>query len=76
MYETEVEKIKNNHEREIKELKEQFESRLNNLKDDDLDTLKKRLEDDIIKTHAKHKKIVSCLINEIYKLKKVILFNQ
>lgn len=65
-------KIENNHEREISELKEQFETRLNNLKDSDLETLTKRLEDDIIKTHAKHKKIVSYLFNEIHKLQKVI----
>lgn len=71
MYDTEVEKIKKHHEHEISELKEQFESRLNDLKDDELEILKKCLENDITKTQAKHKKIVSCLVNEIYKLKKV-----
>lgn len=73
LFETELEKIKNNHEHEICELKEQFERRLNDLKDCDLDTLTKRIEDDITKTQAKHKKIVSYLVNEIYKLKKVII---
>ncbi|XP_022168561.1 golgin subfamily A member 4-like [Myzus persicae] len=73
LFETELEKIKNNHENEICELKEQFERRLNDLKDCDLDTLTKRIEDDITKTHAKHKKIVSYLVNEIYKLKKTII---
>jgi len=72
LFETELETIKNNHEREICELKEQFERRLIDLKDCDLDTLTKRIEDDITKTHTKHKKIVSYLVNEIYKLKKVI----
>lgn len=73
LYETELDKIKNNHEHEIRELKEQFERHLNDLKDCDLDTLTKRIEDDITKTQTKHKKIVSYLVNEIYKLKKVIL---
>lgn len=73
LFETELEKIKNNHEHEICELKEQFERRLNDLKDCDLDTLTKRIEDDITKTQAKHKKIVSYLVNEIYKLKKTII---
>ncbi|XP_015379167.1 PREDICTED: putative leucine-rich repeat-containing protein DDB_G0290503 isoform X2 [Diuraphis noxia] len=73
LFETELVKIKNNHEHEICELKEQFEKRLNDLKDCDLDTLTKRIEDDITKTHAKHKKIVSYLVNEIYKLKKTII---
>ncbi|CAI6360394.1 unnamed protein product [Macrosiphum euphorbiae] len=73
LFETELETIKNNHEREICELKEQFERRLDELKDCDLDTFTKRIEDDITKTHAKHKKIVSYLVNEIYKLKKTII---
>ncbi|KAL4107286.1 hypothetical protein QTP88_017654 [Uroleucon formosanum] len=73
LFDTELEKIKSNHEHEICELKEQFERRLNDLKDCDIDTLTKRIEDDITKTHAKHKKIVSYLVNEIYKLKKTII---
>lgn len=73
LYETELDKIKNNHEHEIRELKEQFERHLNDFKDSDLDTLTKRIEDDITKTQTKHKKIVSCLFNEINKLKNVIL---
>lgn len=72
LFESELEKNKNNHEHEINELKDQFERRLNDLKDCDLDTFTKRIEDDITKTQAKHKKIVSYLINEIHKLKKVI----
>lgn len=72
LYDNELQNIRNKHEHEIYELKEQFERRLDELKDCDLDTLTKRIEDDISKTHAKHKKIVSYLVNEIYKLKKVL----
>lgn len=72
LYDNELENIRNKHGYEICELKEQFERRLDDLKDCDLDTLTKRIEDDISKTHTKHKKIVSYLVNEIYKLKKVI----
>ncbi|XP_050438776.1 putative leucine-rich repeat-containing protein DDB_G0290503 isoform X2 [Adelges cooleyi] len=72
-YQDELKKIKNKHEQEIEELRYQFESRLNDLKDCDLDTLTKRIEEDITKTQVKHKKIVSYLINEIYKLKKTII---
>lgn len=72
LYDNELENIRNKHGHEICELKEQFERRLDDLKDCDLDTLTKRIEDDISKTHTKHKKIVSYLVNEIYKLKKVI----
>lgn len=73
-YDGELDKINKKHDHEINELKEQFEKRLNDLEDCDLDTLTKRMEDDITKTQAKHKKIVSYLVNEIYKLKKVELF--
>lgn len=74
LYEAELEEIKNIHKHKIIESQEHFERRLNDLKDGDLDTFKltKRIEDDITKTQAKHKKIVSYLVNEIYKLQKVI----